>query len=190
MMRIFQCLDLRDNTIDVQAIGQIAMDVSNLHIHNLKFNIGKYYMVIEPIGLRKMPTKSNVEITFSRKHESESRHTTTMHAKVRFFANRKYYVVHMELSAIADYEYMPYENKIQDYLYTYFAHIIENDTRVQTHNLFALPDNLSVYYPGSEWDLFERRTYHWIDIDDYTSIKKISPLDRMPHSILKIFMDK
>ena len=157
--------DLRDNTIDVEAIGQIALDVSKYHIFGLKIQIEKYNITSERLPRGIGIGRSTVEISFSRSRK-ELLTKTTLDGVVRFFYKGVYHTVRMKLSAEAEYSFLPYDLKIQDYLYTYFTDVLEHDGRFQKYGNFWLPETLSNYYPGSEWDNQEVKEYHWIDFEN------------------------
>ena len=76
--------DLRDNTIDVEAIGQIALDVSRYHIFGLKFQIEKYNITSERLPRGIGIGRSTVEIRFSRSRK-ELLTKTTLDGVIRFF---------------------------------------------------------------------------------------------------------
>ena len=167
--------DLRDNTIDVEAIGEIASDVSKYHIFGLKFRIEKYNIASERLPRGIGIGRSTVEIQFSRS-KKEERIKTTLDGSVHFFYKGIYNTVRMRLSAEAEYTFLPYDLKMQDYLYTYFAHVLEHDYRLQKFGNFWLPDTLSNYYPGSEWDNQEVKDYHWIDFENRFPMELDRPL--------------
>lgn len=167
--------DLRDNTIDVEAIGEIASDVSKYHIFGLKFRIEKYNIASERLPRGIGIGRSTVEIQFSRS-KKEERIKTTLDGSVRFFYKGIYNTVRMRLSAEAEYTFLPYDLKMQDYLYTYFAHVLEHDYRLQKFGNFWLPETLSNYYPGSEWDNQEVKDYHWIDFENRFPMELDRPL--------------
>ena len=167
--------DLRDNTIDVEAIGEIASDVSKYHIFGLKFRIEKYNIASERLPRGIGIGRSTVEIQFSRS-KKEERIKTTLDGSVHFFYKGIYNTVRMRLSAEAEYTFLPYDLKMQDYLYTYFAHVLEHDYRLQKFGNFWLPETLSNYYPGSEWDNQEVKDYHWIDFENRFPMELDRPL--------------
>ena len=167
--------DLRDNTIDVEAIGEIASDVSKYHIFGLKFRIEKYNIASERLPRGIGIGRSTVEIQFSRS-KKEERIKTTLDGSVHFFYKGIYNTVRMRLSAEAEYTFLPYDLKMQDYLYTYFAHVLEHDYRLQKFGNFWLPETLSNYYPGSEWDNQEVKHYHWIDFENRFPMELDRPL--------------
>lgn len=167
--------DLRDNTIDVEAIGQIALDVSKYHIFGLKFQIEKYNITSERLPRGIGIGRSTVEIRFSRSRKELST-KTTLDGVIRFFYKGIYNTVRMRLSAEAEYSFIPYDLKMQDYLYTYFSHVLEHDVRLQKYGNFWLPETLSNYYPGSEWDNQEVKEYHWIDFENRFPMEIDRPL--------------
>lgn len=170
--------DLRDNTIDIEAIGQIASDASRYHIFGLKFKIEKYNMTIEHLPRCIGIGRSTIEIGFSR-NRKDLETKTTLDGVIRFFYRGNYITVRMRLSAEAEYSFISYDLKIQDYLYTYFSHVLEHDIRLQRYGNFYLPESLSNYYPGSEWDNQEVKEYHWIDLENQI------PVDIRSHMTLK-----
>ena len=93
--------DLRDNTIDVEAIGEIASDVSKYHIFGLKFRIEKYNIASERLPRGIGIGRSTVEIQFSRS-KKEERIKTTLDGSVHFFYKGIYNTVRMRLSAEAE----------------------------------------------------------------------------------------
>ena len=99
-----------------------------------------------------------------------------MDGSVHFFYKGIYNTVRMRLSAEAEYTFLPYDLKMQDYLYTYFAHVLEHDYRLQKFGNFWLPETLSNYYPGSEWDNQEVKDYHWIDFENRFPMELDRPL--------------
>ena len=167
--------DLRDNTIDVEAIGEIASDVSKYHIFGLKFRIEKYNIASERLPRGIGIGRSTVEIQFSRS-KKEERIKTTLDGSIHFFYKGIYNTVRMRLSAEAEYTFLPYDLKMQDHLYTYFAHVLEHDYRLQKFGNFWLPETLSNYYPGSEWDNQEVKDYHWIDFENRFPMELDRPL--------------
>lgn len=175
MRRKLTWQDLRDNTIDVEAIRRIAMDASNHHIFGLKLQIEKYNITSERLPRKVGIGRSTIEIRFSRNRKVTSTRTT-LDGAIRFFYKGIYHTVRMRLSAEAEYCFIPYDLKIQDYLYTYFAHVLEHDSRLQRYGDFYLPETLSNYYPGSEWDNQEVREYHWIDFENRFPMEIYRPL--------------
>lgn len=173
--RHLTCLDLRDNTIDVEAIGQIASDVAKYHIFGLRFRINQYSIISELLPRGTGIKRYDVEIKFSRR-EIEEVIQTEMDGIIHFFSHGIHYIVHMRLSADAIYDFKPYDLKIQSYLYTYFAHVIEHDKRVQSCKRFRLPESLSNYYPGSEWENPEVKNYFWVDFETRKPMDVTEPL--------------
>lgn len=161
--RKFTCLDLRDNSIDIDAIGAIAKDCGQYHIYGLKFWTDHYSLQKEKLPRRVGLNKSSVEVLYSKTKREDEVTRITLDAKVRFFVKGYYYVVRMRLTAEASYAFEPYDIKIQNYLYTYFAHVLENDPRIQKYKTFSLPENMSNYTPGAEWANYEIQQYHWMD---------------------------
>lgn len=161
--RKYTCLDLRDNSIDIEAIGKIAKDSAKYHIYGLRFWFSTYSIHKERLPRRAGLNKSSVEVIFSKNILEAGVRRTTLEGKVRFFSGGCYYLVRMKLTAEASYDFEPYDIKIQDYLYSYFAHVIENDFRIQKYKSFTLPSNLSNYTAGAEWDNQEIVAYHWMD---------------------------
>lgn len=174
--RRYTCQDLRDNSIDIDAIGTIAKDCGKYHIYGLKFWMERYTLHKERLPRRVGLNKSSVEVLFSKVQKEDGTTKTTLDGKIRFFSRGYYYTVRMLLSAEAVYEFRPYDIKIQSYLYTYFAHVIENDVRIQKYRIFSLPDDLSNYTPGAEWVNQEIQQYHWMDYWNSYPTKLQTPL--------------
>ena len=164
--RKFTCQDLRDNTIDVDAIGEIAKDCGKYQILGLKIKMNRYTLNQERLPRKVGINRSTVEVLFSKTMKNEVS-SISMDAKVRFFSHGSYYTICMKLTAEADYaNYKPYEAKVQSYLYSYFAHVIEHDIRLRKFGQFYLPEALSNYTPGMQWMNQELQDYHWIDIQN------------------------
>lgn len=178
MMKRLKCLDLRDNSIDVSSIGLIAEDVGKYHIYNLKFGIQDFYLLIEKH--RKHVTRSTVEVTFSMTDIGENGHKIDMDGLIYFFHNGALYSIHAKLTSYAEYDYKPYDTKIQDYLYTYFVSLIENNNDICWFVNFKMPDSLASYYPTEEWDILTQKTYHWIDIENYMRVERLPQKPNIP----------
>lgn len=161
------CQDLRDNIIDVEAIGRIAADAGKYHIYGLRFKILRYVMIVEELPRRVGLKHYDVEITFSKREEG-NRQITTMDGTIYFFVEGINYRIRMRLQADAVYEFTPYDLKIQNYLYSYFTHMVEHDKRIQSITRVKLPDAISNYYPGIEWENQYVKDYYWRDFETRT----------------------
>lgn len=184
MKRKIICQDLRDNSIDVSTIGEIAKDVCRYPIYNFRLGIRKFYMTAE--HAKRRPQKNTVELMFSKPENSDNNGTTiTLFGKVRFSTNSLSYTVNATIDGYAEYNYRPYDQKIQEYLYTYFVEMVENERSIYQLFPLRLPTTL-MNYSHDNHEVIINQTYQWIDTGDLLEVSKL-PLKHPVQNFLKFW---
>lgn len=187
MMRHITRVDLLSNVIDVLTVGAIAKDMVKYQIYNLKITVHRFYANIE-FARKKLIQKNTVEIMFSKNMavQNEDGKTLDLYGKVRFYSNGLYYTIFGKISIYAEYMDDEYDEKIRDYLYSYFTMMVETHPKIKRIFPFSFPDTLESYL-AEQKTVVENQEYQWIDTG-FPSIRK-TQFGESPKSFLR-FWDK